>query len=195
MGENEMKTKIQKAAWELFHEKGYTDTTVDEIIDRAGTSKGGFYYYFAAKDELLNSLYSMFDEEYEKYYAVMDKSLNSMLKLKQLNQYVYYFMEREVPPDWLAALYSSQLAAKRQDCFLNPERYYIRLLNEIIEEGQEKNEIRKDIPAKELAEHILLLQRGIIMDWCIRDGKISLGYFGSQKFNYYISYMENGSDT
>lgn len=50
--ENENKTKIFKTAEELFYEKGYTHTSVDEIIERSGTSKGTFYYHYKSKAEL-----------------------------------------------------------------------------------------------------------------------------------------------
>lgn len=39
---------IMDAAWDLFYEKGYENTTINDIIKRAGTSKGGFYYYFCS---------------------------------------------------------------------------------------------------------------------------------------------------
>ena len=71
----DLKEEIKNAAWELFYEKGYEETTVNDIIEKANTSKGGFYYYFKAKDELLHSLYSFFDREYEKFYENMDKNL------------------------------------------------------------------------------------------------------------------------
>ena len=48
-----VKGRIVAAAWQLFYEKGYNGTTVDDIIDLSGTSKGSFYYYFNTKDELL----------------------------------------------------------------------------------------------------------------------------------------------
>lgn len=41
-----VKGRIVEAAWQLFYEKGYNGTTVDDIIDLSGTSKGSFYYYF-----------------------------------------------------------------------------------------------------------------------------------------------------
>ena len=34
------KSKIVSAAWKLFYEQGYDDTTVDEIIKESGTSRG-----------------------------------------------------------------------------------------------------------------------------------------------------------
>ena len=45
-----VKGRIVAAAWQLFYEKGYNGTTVDDIIDLSGTSKGSFYYFFNTKD-------------------------------------------------------------------------------------------------------------------------------------------------
>ena len=184
-----LKEEIKAAAWELFYEKGSEETTINDIIKKANTSKGGFYYYFKAKDELLHSLYSFFDREYEKFYDNMDKSLDSLVQLKQLSQYVSYFIEGNVSPELLAALYQSQLVKKKQDCFLNPDRYYNRLVRKIIAEGQEKGEIRRDMTVDELAHHVLLLERGIIMDWCVQNGGFSLGYYGTRNFDLYIEFM------
>lgn len=184
------KETIIDAAWELFYEKGYKNTTVNDIIERSGTSKGGFYYYFKAKDDLLNSLYAVFDREYEKFYNRMDKSQNSLLQLQQINQYVSYFIEANVMPELLAELYISQLTKKTQENFLSPNRYYIKLLSKIISEGQEKGEIRDDISVEELTHHVLLLERGIITDWCVKDGNFSLGYKGKESFNFYTEFMK-----
>ena len=60
------KAKIVSAAWKLFYEQGYEDTTVDDIVYESGTSKGSFYHYFSGKDALLGSLSFMFDEKYEE---------------------------------------------------------------------------------------------------------------------------------
>ena len=68
--------KIVNAAWKLFYEQGYEDTTVEEIIDLSGTSKGSFYHYFDGKDALLSTLSSLFDEKYEELYNVVDPNLS-----------------------------------------------------------------------------------------------------------------------
>ena len=57
-----VKSRIVSAAWQLFYEKGYNGTTVDDIIELSGTSKGSFYYYFSTKDELLNTLSLILDD-------------------------------------------------------------------------------------------------------------------------------------
>ena len=74
---NNTKSKIVKAAWKLFYEQGYDDTTVDEIISESGTSKGSFYHYFDGKDALLSSLSYMFDEKYTELRETLDDGMNS----------------------------------------------------------------------------------------------------------------------
>ena len=44
-----VKAKIVEAAWELFHEKGYDNTTIDDIIKRSGTSKVPFIIILTAR--------------------------------------------------------------------------------------------------------------------------------------------------
>lgn len=188
--QGDLKQKIEDAAWKLFNEKGYEETTVNDIIKEAGTSKGGFYYYFKAKDELLNALYSFFDREYEKFYKTMDKELNSLIQLEQLAQYVAYFIEVNVSAELLAALYQSQLVRKKQDNFLSEDRFYIKLVKYIVEKGQERNEIRKDMTVDELTHHVLLLERGIFTDWCVQNGAFSLGYYGGRRFRMYTEFMK-----
>lgn len=190
-----LRQTIMDAAWDLFYKKGYENTTINDIIRQAGTSKGGFYYYFRAKDELLNSLYSFFDQEYEKFYKTMDKSLNSLIQLKQLGQYVSYFIEGNVSPEFLCALYKSQLSNQTQENFLSTDRYYIKLVKKIIAEGQKKGEIRDDIPVDKLAHHVLVIERGIFVDWCVQAGSFSLGYFGAQSFEFYSEFMKPHNKT
>ena len=57
------KGRIIQAAWQLFYKQGYDDTTVEEIIEASGTSRGSFYHYFEGKDALLSSVSYLFDEK------------------------------------------------------------------------------------------------------------------------------------
>ena len=45
------------AAFELIDEKGTTEFTIQEVIDRSKQSLRGFYQYFDGKDELLLALF------------------------------------------------------------------------------------------------------------------------------------------
>ena len=48
--------RLLDAAFELIDEKGTTEFTIQEVVDRSGQSLRGFYQYFEGKDELLFAL-------------------------------------------------------------------------------------------------------------------------------------------
>ena len=73
---NNTKAKIAKVAWRLFHEKGYDATTIDDIIEQSGTSKGSFYHYYSGKDALLATLPEIFDAKYEEAIGTLDTEMN-----------------------------------------------------------------------------------------------------------------------
>lgn len=50
------KKRLFDAAMDLIGERGFTDTTVDEIVERARVAKGTVYYHFAGKAELVEAL-------------------------------------------------------------------------------------------------------------------------------------------
>ena len=50
------RNELLDSAQDLFFSKGYEATTVADIMERAGVSKGGFYHHFTSKDDLLEAL-------------------------------------------------------------------------------------------------------------------------------------------
>ena len=102
-----VKGRIVTAAWQLFYEKGYNGTTVDDIIELSGTSKGSFYYYFSSKDSLLDTLSTILDENYAKLEDELDPEMNSFDKLMYLNYRSHSFMEQKID---VCLLYTSDAA-------------------------------------------------------------------------------------
>ncbi len=56
LGKAERKRQIKNAAIKLFTEKGYRNTSVQDIVDAAEFSKGGFYNYYDSKKMLLSEI-------------------------------------------------------------------------------------------------------------------------------------------
>jgi TetR/AcrR family transcriptional regulator, transcriptional repressor for nem operon len=50
--QHESKTKLLDAALHVIRAKGYAATTVDDICQAAGVTKGSFFHHFKSKDEL-----------------------------------------------------------------------------------------------------------------------------------------------
>jgi len=58
--EKDTKQKILDAAINIFANKGYHDTRVDEIVERSQTSKGAVYFYFPSKEQIFLAIINKF---------------------------------------------------------------------------------------------------------------------------------------
>ena len=166
--------KIITAAWDLFYEQGYEDTTIEEIIDKSGTSKGSFYHYFEGKDALLGSLSYIFDEEYERLMEEMDEGTNSFDKLLYLNSKLFEMIEERIDLDLLTRLYSTQLVTKGEKHLLDNKRLYYKLLRNIVMDGQKKGELSSDMSVNEIVKIYAMCERSLLYDWCLCNGDYSL---------------------
>ncbi|MBR6524076.1 MAG: helix-turn-helix transcriptional regulator [Clostridia bacterium] len=171
------KSKIVSAAWKLFYQQGYDDTTVEEIIAESGTSKGSFYHYFEGKDALLGSLSYLFDEKYEE--LVIPPEMSTFDALIFLNQELFGMIEDSVSISLLSRLLSTQLVTKGDKHLLDRNRVYYKLLKQIVSDGQKKGEITTDMVANEIVKLYALCERALMYDWCLCNGEYSLKRYAS----------------
>lgn len=179
--------KIVKAAWQLFYEQGYDDTTVEEIIDFSQTSKGSFYHYFDGKDALLSTLSDLFDEKYENLQKTMDPKMNAMEQLLFLNAELFDFIEHNVSIELLTRLLSTQLITSGEKHLLNQKRTYYRLLRQIIIEGQAAETLTRKYKVEEMVKIYAMCERALMYDWCLCGGEYSLKDYASSVLPDFLS--------
>ncbi len=168
------KGRIISAAWRLFYEQGYEDTTVEDIVFESETSKGSFYHYFDGKDALLGTLAYVFDEKYEELMETMDPFMTAMEKLIYLNHELFAMIDGGISMDLLARLLSTQLLAKGEKHLLDRNRTYFKLLRQIISQGQKDGQLRTDRTVNEIVKAYALWERALMYDWCLSGGEYSL---------------------
>ena len=168
------KGRIIAAAWKLFFEQGYEETTVEDLVFESETSKGSFYHYFKGKDELMGTLATVFDEKYEELMGVMDPTLDAMEKLIYLNHELFAMIDGGVSIDLLSRLLSTQLLARGEKHLLDRNRTYFKLLRQIIAGGQRAGELRSDRTVNEIVKAYALWERALLYDWCLCGGEYSL---------------------
>ena len=166
--------RIISAAWKLFYEQGYEDTTVEDIVFESETSKGSFYHYFDGKDALLGTLAYVFDEKYEELRETMSPDLDAMEKLVYLNHELFAMIDGGVAMDLLARLLSTQLLARGEKHLLDRNRTYFKLLRQIIADGQKAGQLRADCTVNEIVKAYALWERALMYDWCLSGGEYSL---------------------
>jgi len=168
------KGRIISAAWKLFYEQSYEETTVEDIVYESQTSKGSFYHYFDGKAALLGTLAYVFDEKYEELRESMNPALDAIEKLTYLNHELFAMIDSSVSMDLLSRLLSTQLLAKGEKHLLDRNRTYFKLLRKIIGEGQKSGQLRDDLTANEILKAYAMWERALMYDWCLSGGEYSL---------------------
>lgn len=93
---DDRKRKFMAVALELFYEKGYEKTTINDIINRMGVSKGAFYHYFKSKEDVIETI----SEEYARRGINMikqvaeRKDLNALEKINKALEKIMIYKKR-----------------------------------------------------------------------------------------------------
>lgn len=151
--------RIVDAAFALFVEKGYENTSIQDIIDHlGGLSKGAIYHHFKSKEEIFNAVAQKIDRNNEAFYAVIrdDASLNGLQKLHRMFESAISNPNQEA----IAAMSAHILAEPK---------FVIRYITEILdlvsphfiqpilEEGMRDGSIPERDDVREITESLLLL--------------------------------------
>lgn len=189
------KGRIIAAAWKLFYEQGFEETTIEDIVYESETSKGSFYHYFKGKDELMGTLANVFDEKYEQLMVEMDPGLDAMEKLIYVNHELFSMIDGGVSMDLLSRLLSTQLLARGEKHLLDRSRTYFKVLRQIISEGQRRGELRTDWTVNEVVNAYALWERALLYDWCLCGGEYSLVDYTDRVTPMFLeSYRASGRD-
>ncbi len=183
------KSRIITAAWRLFYEKGYDDTTIEDIVALSETSKGSFYHYFEGKDSLLGTLSTLFDEKYEALMEKLEGIPDSFEQLMFLNRELFLMIENSVSIDLLSKLLSTQLFAKGERHLLDRSRTYFKILLKTVKAGQAAGRLRSDISANEIVKAYALCERAFMYDWCLCSGEYSLTAYSSPMLRAFMSHF------
>lgn len=186
------KSRIVKAAWNLFYKNGYENTTVEDIIAASKTSKGTFYHYFKGKEALLNSLSNLFDGKYEELAAVIDPDLSVYDKLLFLNHELFYMIETSVDIKLLASLYSSQLVTKDKRSLVDQKRFYYEWILELITDGLKSGEFKDTSTPEELMNLYAMYERALLYDWALFKGRYSLTEYSGKLMPHLLDMFVKG---
>jgi len=76
------RTALVAVARRLFTERGYAATSTNEIVERAGVTRGALYHHFSTKDELFRAVFEQLEDEVTK--RVAEEALRGADPLEQL---------------------------------------------------------------------------------------------------------------
>ena len=179
---SDIRERIIDASWELFHEKGFGETTINDIINKADISKGTFYYYFRSKDNLLDTLPEILDREYERLEKEEPEGMRSFDKLMWATCEMHEFIQKNIDYRLLAYLYSAQIIKETGSRLLDRNRYYFSYIERIMEEGRRSGEFTDIMSLREMVKFFSMGERALITEWCMNNGNFDLGEYSRKLF-------------
>ncbi|MEK3765474.1 TetR/AcrR family transcriptional regulator [Solibacillus sp. FSL K6-4121] len=141
-----LKERIIETALDLFRNKGYHGVSVDEIVETAGTSKGGFYHKFKSKDALLYEIHDLFIshvlKETKKAYEENDTPIDKVTALLFAFTNVFDVYQRHITVFYNESAY---LPLEYKNIIKEKRKEYQKLIEQVIEEGKEGGQFRPEI--------------------------------------------------
>ena len=147
--------KILTAAGRLFLEKGYEQTTIQDIVDNLdGLTKGAVYHHFKSKAEIMDALCDRMFHEDNPFEKVRErKDLNGLEKMKEVVRLTQEPERVSLGRQSMGILKNPYMLAKSIE---DNRRFVVPLWRELIEEGMADGSIRTEYP-QEVAELLSLL--------------------------------------
>jgi TetR/AcrR family transcriptional regulator, cholesterol catabolism regulator len=170
--------EIIDAAAEIFHRKGYSETSVQDIADAVGILKASLYYYISSKEDLL---FQMLREVHENAKGIVDETAAMQAPpLERLRAYVQRHVEYNVQNLGKIAVYyhdSGVLTAERKRAIMNQRHYYEEFVIGLIEDAKADGSVDASVNAPLVANAIFGVVNWIYM-WYRPSGSASPEYLG-----------------
>jgi AcrR family transcriptional regulator len=163
----ELRERLFRSALELFASKGYAETTVEDITESADLGKGTFFNYFPSKEHILVAFGEMQLGKLESVIREAKASDQPMYEV--LRSLVMRMTEEPVRnPAIVRALLQANLSSVpvRGGMLRVHDRNRV-LMGQLIRHGQERGEIRADLPAEEIAQVWRQTIFGTLMFWSL----------------------------
>src|SRR5580693_7010888 len=164
---SQIRERLFRAALDLFAQHGFAETTVEDITNTADVGKGTFFNYFPSKDHLLLAFVEM---QLEKLESAVSEARAGHEPMPQFLRSLGVRMTQEPirNPGIIRTLLQAYLSTTAvRGAMLDLQKRVHALHTEIILLGQERGEIRRDLPAAEIAHVFRQTIFGTLLFWSL----------------------------
>lgn len=178
----ETRARILDAAAAGFAEQGYDGTSVAEICQRAGVSKGAFYHHFSSKQtlflELLERWLDVVDSQLEEMRTAETTVPEQLLAMTDMIRQVFRAAEDQLPvflEFWARATHDPAT----WEATIAPYRRYRRIFAGTIENGMAEGTLRT-VDADTAARVVVSLAIGVVVQGLLDTGGADWGAVASR---------------
>ncbi|HEX4545387.1 MAG TPA: TetR/AcrR family transcriptional regulator [Candidatus Acidoferrum sp.] len=163
----ETRDRLFRAALDLFADKGFLETTVEDITEAADVGKGTFFNYFPSKDHMLLAFGEM---QIGKLEAAVEMARQTNEPITAFLQNLITRMTQEPMrnPAVIRAILQAYLSTTSvRAAMMDMQRRVLGFHTQMFQVGQERGEIRSDLPASEIAQVFRQTIFGTLLMWSL----------------------------
>lgn len=151
----------------LFHRKGFSATTVNDLLAATGTTKGNLYFHFSGKDQVA---LEVLQEASEEFLQFLDEALTGETPGAALENFFRQALEKNRCRRFVGGCLFGNTALEASDT--QPElaavvsklfAAWIDRLRQTLAAAQDAGQVRADLSAAQLAELVVAALEGGIM--------------------------------
>ena len=184
---SDKRNRILRAAVKVFAAKGFYVARVSDVAREAGVADGTIYLYFASKGDLLRGLFEENMERLiEQVRGVSAKHDSAAARLSQIWSDYVVFVQSE--PE-LAEVLTVEL--RESGKFMNEFAAdlfgaFLRLIVEVIADGQSRGELRRDVSARTVARLMFGAFDELSLSWVMSKNKWDLERSGKEALTIFL---------
>jgi AcrR family transcriptional regulator len=189
----ELKERIVHESLKLFSLKGFLSTSVNDILEAASTSKGGFYNHFASKEDLffhvLEEARRIWREKVLLGLDEMESPVERIIKLLGNYRDRYLKDADDFPGGCIFVTFSVELDDQHPHLCKEVNRGFIGLkamLKRLLDEAKGAGELRDDVSTSAITEMLFAGMVGVSVIYGVDKSAASL----DRSINSLIDYLE-----
>jgi AcrR family transcriptional regulator len=163
----EIRERLFRAALTLFAEKGFVETTVEDITNAADVGKGTFFNHFPSKDHILLAFGEM---QLGKLEEAIENARRTNMPMPEFLRSLVTRMTQEPTrnPAIIRTILQAYLSTTPvREAMMKLQKHAHALHTQIVELGQRQGEIRDDLPAAEIANVFRQTIFGTLLLWSL----------------------------
>jgi AcrR family transcriptional regulator len=160
-----LRQQIMETATDLFRKRGYENTRVDDIVQALEISQPTFFRYFPSKEEILRQVGC---EAYRHITKLLQLECSGKATTADRLFRIYETLCQQIDADrllWRSIAVSGALKAIRSELRGADETQLIDVLEGVLAEGQQRGEITRSFPPKQLAQFMEGVALNVFREW------------------------------
>lgn len=195
------RSSILDAAEQVFHAHGVAGTSLQNIAEAAGVTRGAVYWHFKDKADLFNAMMERVCMPFEESSDALERA-PAELALQRLREHLGFLLDRTQGDEQVRRVfsiatqmveYNGELAQVRERR-LQWQADHIALLERALAAARKAGQLKTAVPPKQLALGLHALFDGLLQNWLLKPDSFDLKRVGARVLDIYLAGLSHAGE-